>query len=81
MTGIAARSGFKSVTLEGVVIRCGCSPEDKARPDFHGHTNTRCPNPRAIEDKGVLARWDANGAKPPGAVRTIVNHIKHIFGA
>lgn len=42
--------------LSAVIIRCGCTDEEKQSPEFHALFNQPCPKPLAVEDKGIIAR-------------------------
>jgi hypothetical protein len=45
--------GF-SMELSSVTIRCGCGDFKNIHPDGP------CPTPRAVEDNGVIGRWNSN---------------------
>jgi hypothetical protein len=53
-------STTQEVSLEGRVIRCGCTLAQKQAPDWHARRGIDCPNPRAIEDLGRMAYWHRN---------------------
>lgn len=53
---VAARTKAKAVEVSGVQILCGCTPEQKAAPDWHALRNQVCPRLRGTIDHGVLAR-------------------------
>lgn len=44
-----------SVEFSGIVIRCGCTLEQRIEKNWHGYMNEVCPNPLVVEDLGVLA--------------------------
>jgi hypothetical protein len=44
------------VEVSGVQILCGCTPKQKAAPDWHARLNQVCPRPRGTINHGVLAR-------------------------
>jgi hypothetical protein len=54
------RSDIQSAELEGVVIRCGCSPADRERALWHGRFNQPCPTPKLHEHLGVIATYHRN---------------------
>ena len=63
MTNMTARSKIKSMELRGVITRCGC-PDWKKKlfmflHIFHAQRNKVCPNPRQIEDLGIIASYNA----------------------
>lgn len=57
------RTPIKSASVEATVIRCGCTPEQKAAPDWHARHNKVCPRPRYVEDRGVVAYYHRNPFK------------------
>jgi hypothetical protein len=57
---IPGRSDIKSAELEGVVIRCGCTPAEKERVFWHGKHGIPCPKPRLHEHLGVIASYHRN---------------------
>lgn len=60
MPAIRCAVPAKSISLDAVVVRCGCSDEMKGRPDWHGKRGVVCPNPRRVEDLGRIAFWHRN---------------------
>lgn len=57
-------------TLEAVVTRCGCG--DPARI----HPGAPCPTPRAIEDRGVIARFNVPRSMAGKIKRRIQNLLR-----
>lgn len=57
---IGGKAPVKSAEIEGVVIRCGCTPAQKERQLWHGKFNQPCPNPRLHEHLGVIATYHRN---------------------
>lgn len=55
----------KMATVEAVVTRCGCSDEQKRSPEWHAAQKPPqpCPNPRKVEDMGVVSFWHRNPLK------------------
>jgi hypothetical protein len=53
---IQTKAKLQEASVEAVVIRCGCG--DPAR-----HRDTPCQQPRAIEDRGVIAYYHRNPLK------------------
>ena len=55
-------NGVSEVTniMSGIVIRCGCTLEQRIEKNWHGYMNEVCPNPKEIEDLGILARKHRN---------------------
>ena len=60
MSSIITTVPAKSVVFEGVVVRCGYTPEQKAAPDWHPLKGEVCPNPLNKQDLGVMARYHHN---------------------
>jgi hypothetical protein len=63
MATVRVNAPVKSAELSGVVVRCGCAPEQKVSVNWHGYHNQVCPNPRAIENRGRLAYYHRNPLK------------------
>lgn len=57
-----AAGGARQISTEGRVIRCTCTPAEKALIDWHGRINKPCPRGR-VEELGVIAFWHANPFK------------------
>lgn len=55
MTMMRGEAAFKSLTLVAAVTRCGCTPAQKAHPDWHGNHARPCPHPRVVDDLGTIA--------------------------
>ena len=60
---ITATQGKKMVQVSAVVVRCGCTDKQKASPKWHARHDKPCPNPRDLEDRGVVAYWHQNVLK------------------
>jgi hypothetical protein len=60
MSTVVAHQSIRRVEISATVSRCGCTEEQKARPGWHARRGETCPNPRGIEDKGVIVRWHRN---------------------
>jgi hypothetical protein len=60
MAIITLAQDVKSASCEAVVVRCGCTAEQKQSAHWHGITGRICPNPRRIEDRGTIAYWHRN---------------------
>lgn len=56
----------KMASISAIVIRCGCSAEEKAKPNWHGAHGVVCPKPSRIEDRGVVSYWHRNPLKRLG---------------
>lgn len=60
---VVAAQDVRMASTAAVVVRCGCSDEQKSAPGWHGNHNQVCPNPRAREDLGTIAYWHRNPLK------------------
>lgn len=58
--GVELKQSIKRASTEARVIRCGCTPEQKASPAWHARLNQVCPNPRDEEDLGTVAYYHRN---------------------
>lgn len=65
---------IKALTVTAVVTRCGCSDEQKASPQWHALEGEPCPRPRAVEDRGVIVRWNRN------PLRQAINAMRRVLG-
>jgi len=73
----SARSNSVRQSISAKIIRCGCTDAQKASGTWHGRRRamyrhgvlvgymdpTPCPNPKAVEDKGVVFYWHRNPLK------------------
>jgi len=55
-------------SISAKIIRCGCTDDQKLRNDWHGKEFAGrqpfpCPNPRVVEDKGIISYWHRNPFK------------------
>lgn len=60
MPNILTKQDIKEVSLSAKVVRCGCTVEQKQLQNWHGYSNTVCPNPKNTEDLGVIAYSSKN---------------------
>lgn len=60
MSNVVGIANVKQIEYTAKVIRCGCTEEQKQQPDWHGHTNSVCPNPKDTKDLGVIAFYSRN---------------------
>lgn len=58
----SANAGLRQVTLEGGVIRCTCTADEKAADAWHGAHNQPCPH-GVVVPLGELAHWHRNPLK------------------
>ena len=72
MGTIAAVVGVRR-ELSALVIRCGCTDAQKALPHWHGRHNQACPNPRATEDRGVIA------TSTPAPAASLARRVQKFF--
>ena len=52
MTSLQVTTESRQVTIEAVVVRCGCGGPPEA--------NHVCPHPLRTDDLGVIAYWNKN---------------------
>jgi hypothetical protein len=57
------KQDVKSTSLEAVIVRCGCTAEQRYRALWHGYNNQPCPNPLRTENLGRIAFWHKNPFK------------------
>lgn len=60
MPNVTTDACVRALEIEQVVVRCGCTEEEKRSANFHALRGEVCPNPRAIENNGVVVRWHRN---------------------
>lgn len=63
MSNIITKTQIKSVTFEGVVVKCGCTDAEKVKRDWHGWYHQVCPKPKEINDLGIIAYRSNNPFK------------------
>jgi hypothetical protein len=60
MSEVVAHASVRALEVEQVVLRCGCSNEQKRAADYHAFMGEPCPKPGSIENNGVVVRWHRN---------------------
>lgn len=53
-------AAVQSIELQATVVRCGCTPAQKAEPDWHGRRGDICPRPLLLEALGTVAYTHRN---------------------
>lgn len=56
-------NNVKEASFSGIVIRCGCTEEQKCTDSWHGYKQEPCPNPKKTEDLGVMSFYSSNPLK------------------
>jgi hypothetical protein len=55
-----AKSNSVMQSISAKIIRCGCTPDQKLMPLWHGAVGKTCPNPRGEENHGIVSFWHRN---------------------